>query len=149
MRKNQVANWAMVAGVVVVVAAVAFVRSRRAEDVESSAPATPPALVASPAVPPPQTQIAAMPKMIDLGADKCIPCKQMAPILAELKDAYAGRAEIVFIDVWKNPDAGKEYGVRVIPTQIFYDGAGNEVWRHEGFLPKEEIVTRLTELGAG
>lgn len=90
-----------------------------------------------------------LPRMVDLGADACIPCKQMAPILAELKVEYAGRATIEFIDVWKDPDANKQYGVRVIPTQIFYDTNSREVWRHEGFLPKADIVARLKELGAG
>lgn len=89
-----------------------------------------------------------LPRMLDLGADKCIPCKQMAPILAELKVEYAGRATIEFIDVWKNPEASKQYGVRVIPTQIFYDINDREVWRHEGFLGKDDIVARLKELGA-
>lgn len=92
--------------------------------------------------------LAGLPRMVDFGADKCIPCKQMAPILAELKTEYAGKATIEFIDVWKNPGAGEPYGVRIIPTQIFFDREGKEVWRHEGFLPKAEIVGRLKELGA-
>lgn len=90
-----------------------------------------------------------LPRMIDLGADKCIPCIKMAPILAELKTEYDGKAEIEFIDVWKEPSAGREYGVRIIPTQIFYDQEGKEVWRHEGFLSKEEIVARLKDLEVG
>jgi len=90
----------------------------------------------------------ALPRMIDLGADKCIPCKKMAPILAELKTEYAGKATIEFIDVWKNPKAGEPYDIRIIPTQILFDREGKEVWRHEGFLPKDEIITRLKELGA-
>ncbi len=77
------------------------------------------------------------------------PVQEDAPILAELKAEYAGRATIEFIDVWKNPEAGKAYGVRVIPTQIFYDREGREVWRHEGFLCREQIIARLKELGAG
>ena len=62
---------------------------------------------------------AALPRLVDLGAGKCIPCKKMAPILEELKKEYAGRMEVEFIDVWKNPDAGKAYGIEMIPTQIF------------------------------
>jgi thioredoxin 1 len=95
------------------------------------------------------TQLLRLPRLVDLGADRCAACKQMAPILAELKLEYAGRATIEFIDVWKNPEAGKAYGVRIIPTQIFYDREGREVWRHEGFLPREQIIARLKELGAG
>ena len=81
-----------------------------------------------------------LPKLIDLGADKCIPCKMMAPILEELKAEYAGRMEVQFIDVWKNPDAGKRYGIQLIPTQIFFDASGTELFRHTGLFSKEEIL---------
>ena len=74
---------------------------------------------------------------MDLGAGKCIPCKKMAPILEELKKEYAGRMEVEFIDVWKNPDAGKAYGVEMIPTQIFYDASGTELFRHTGSTPRK------------
>jgi thioredoxin 1 len=63
----------------------------------------------------------ALPRLVDLGAGKCIPCRMMAPILEELKKTYAGRMDVQFIDVWENPDAGTTYGIRVIPTQVFYD----------------------------
>ena len=62
--------------------------------------------------------------LLDLGADKCIPCKMMAPVLEKLKEDYKGRASVVFIDVWKAPDVGKEFGIRSIPTQIFYNKKG-------------------------
>ena len=87
-----------------------------------------------------------LPKLIDLGAGKCIPCKKMAPILEELKAEYAGALEVVFIDVWQNPAPGK-YGIQLIPTQIFYDAAGKELFRHEGFFSKEEILAKWKELG--
>ncbi len=89
----------------------------------------------------------ALPRMVDLGADKCIPCKMMAPILEEMKTAYAGQLEVEFIDVWKNPDAGSPYGVRVIPTQIFFDAEGEELFRHEGFYAKEDMLAKWKELG--
>ena len=85
--------------------------------------------------------------MIDLGATECIPCKMMAPILEELKKEYAGKADIIFIDVWKNPDQARKYGIRAIPTQIFYDAEGREVQRHTGFMDKKRIVEILTRLG--
>jgi thioredoxin 1 len=90
---------------------------------------------------------AALPRLVDLGAGKCIPCKKMAPILEELKKEYAGRMEVEFIDVWKNPDAGKAYGVEMIPTQIFYDASGKELDRHIGFFGKEDILAKWRELG--
>ena len=71
----------------------------------------------------------------------------MAPILEELKKEYAGKLEVEFIDVWKNPDAAKKYGIKLIPTQIFYDAAGKELFRHEGFFGKEDILAKWKELG--
>ncbi len=88
-----------------------------------------------------------IPKLLDLGAHKCIPCKKMAPILEELTREYAGRMEVEFIDVWQNSAAGKKYGISTIPTQIFYGSDGKELFRHEGFLAKEDILAKWAELG--
>jgi len=88
-----------------------------------------------------------LPKLLDLGAGKCIPCKMMAPILEEMKKEYAGALEVEFIDVWKNPDAGKQYKIEVIPTQIFYDATGKELFRHIGFYAKADILAKWKELG--
>ena len=88
-----------------------------------------------------------LPRLVDLGADKCVPCKMMAPILEGLKKEYGGRMDIEFIDVWKTPEAGKEYGVRMIPTQIFYGTDGKESFRHEGFFGKDDILAKWKELG--
>ena len=88
-----------------------------------------------------------LPRLIDLGAKKCIPCKQMVPVLGALTAEYAGRLEVVFIDVWKNRAASKEYGIRLIPTQIFYDASGRELFRHEGYWSKEAILAKFKELG--
>ena len=84
-------------------------------------------------------QPAPLPKLIDLGADKCVPCKKMAPILVEMRADYAGLVDVAFIDVWKDPDAGRPYNLRLIPTQVFLDRAGKEVFRHEGFFAREDI----------
>lgn len=85
--------------------------------------------------------------MVDIGAKKCIPCKMMAPIMEELEKVYKDRAAIIFIDVWENPAAGKQYRIQVIPTQIFYTAEGKEVLRHEGFMDKTAIVAELEKLG--
>jgi len=89
----------------------------------------------------------ALPRLVDLGAGQCIPCKMMAPILEELKKEYAGRLQVDFIDVWKNPDEAKRYGIKLIPTQIFFDETGKELYRHEGFMSKEDILAKWKELG--
>lgn len=85
--------------------------------------------------------------MIDLGATECIPCKMMAPIIEELKIRYSGRADILFIDVWKDPVQAKAYGIHTIPTQIFFDRNGREVFRNIGFMDKKRIVDILSKLG--
>jgi thioredoxin 1 len=89
----------------------------------------------------------ALPRLVDLGADKCIPCKMMAPILVELKSEYEGTFKVEFIDVWKNPDEAPKYGIKLIPTQIFFDASGKELFRHEGFYSKEDILAKWTEFG--
>lgn len=88
-----------------------------------------------------------LPRLVDLGADKCIPCKMMAPILAELARDYAGQLDVRFIDVWKNREEGESYRIRVIPTQIFYGADSKELFRHEGFFAKKDILAKWKELG--
>jgi thioredoxin 1 len=85
--------------------------------------------------------------MVDLGADRCVPCKMMAPIIAKVKKDYEDRAAIIFVDVWKDPGLGKKFGIRAIPTQIFYDRDGKEVYRHLGFMDEKSIVAALQKLG--
>jgi thioredoxin 1 len=84
--------------------------------------------------------------MVDLGAKFCVPCKMMAPILAELEKEYQGRAAVIFIDIREQKGKAKEFNVSTIPTQIFYDKAGQEVWRHKGFLDKDSIKEKLDAL---
>jgi len=88
-----------------------------------------------------------LPKLIDLGADKCIPCKMMKPILEELKASYAGKLDVEIIDVWENPKEGDKYGISIIPTQIFFDPEGKEFYRHEGFMSKEDILNTFKQKG--
>ncbi|MBI1361539.1 MAG: thioredoxin fold domain-containing protein [Alphaproteobacteria bacterium] len=90
---------------------------------------------------------AKLPRLVDLGAGKCIPCKMMKPILDELKRDYASQFKTEFIDVWESPDEGKKYGIEMIPTQIFYDAEGKELFRHTGFFGKEDILAKWKELG--
>ncbi len=88
-----------------------------------------------------------LPRLLDLGATKCIPCKMMAPILEELAREYKGKLKVEFIDVWENPDAARKYGIRVIPTQIFFDEKGEEFFRHEGFYSKQDILRKFRDQG--
>ncbi len=88
------------------------------------------------------------PTVLDLGASSCIPCKMMKPIFEELEKEYEGKANILLLEISDHRDIANIYKVRVIPTQIFFDINGNQHWRHEGFLSKEDIIEKLKELGA-
>ncbi|MDY0219869.1 MAG: thioredoxin family protein [Desulfobacterium sp.] len=85
--------------------------------------------------------------MIDLGAKKCIPCKMMSPILVKLTKAYKETADIVFIDVWENQEPAQRFKIRAIPTQIFFNEIGEEVYRHVGFLDEKSIVEQMNKMG--
>jgi thioredoxin 1 len=88
-----------------------------------------------------------LPRLVDVGAGQCIPCKAMAPILEGLRTEYTGRMEVVFVDVWKDPEAGKPYAIQMIPTQIFYGPDGRELARHVGFMAKDEILAQWQAVG--
>jgi thioredoxin 1 len=98
---------------------------------------------------PGKTTSKAIPRMIDLGRNQCMPCKMMAPVLAELKREYAGIIDIEYINVAENPDVMKKLGlpVRAIPFQIFYDASGKIVKRHYGYMSKAEILQAFKTLG--
>jgi len=103
--------------------------------------------VAVPKPKPAPAKAQALPRLLELGADKCVPCKMMQPVLAELRQEYGGKLQVDFIDVWKDAAAGEPYGIRAIPTQIFFAADGKEIFRHTGFYPKEEILAKFKELG--
>ena len=71
----------------------------------------------------------------------------MKPILEELQEKYRGKADIVIVDVYRYRKIASQYGIRAIPTHIFFDESGKEIWRHEGFPSKEEIVKKFDEMG--
>jgi len=84
---------------------------------------------------------------IELGADRCIPCKAMQPIMREIAQKYKGTIQVVFYDVWKTPKYAKDYGIKMIPTQVFIDKNGDEIFRHVGFFAKDKIIKMLKEKG--
>jgi len=71
----------------------------------------------------------------------------MNEVLDELSAEHGNQINIRFVDVWENEEAGKEYSIRMIPTQVFIDSEGNELFRHEGFISKEDILKKWAELG--
>jgi len=93
------------------------------------------------------TAVKPLPRLVDFGSTTCIPCKMMAPILDELKAEYGGRLDVAFVDIVKDPAQGDAVKLQVIPTQVFYDTSGKELYRHEGFMSKEDILAKWKELG--
>lgn len=111
-----------------------------------------------------------LPLIIDFGADSCLPCKEMAPVLEELNATLKGKALIKFVDVWKYRELAEGYPLRAIPTQFFFDREGKPFvpsgtsvvpmityssketnsplfTAHEGGLSKEQLLLILGEMG--
>jgi len=104
------------------------------------------ATFAEPAVPP-EVPVKDMVTMVDLGAPFCARCKAMAPFLEKLEKEYKGRAAIVILDVGKAPELCERFGIEEIPTQIFCNKQGKDVFRHKGFMSEEAIVKQLKKMG--
>jgi thioredoxin 1 len=85
--------------------------------------------------------------VMDLGSTGCVPCRMMMPILYELSKEYNGKVDIQFIDVNEKKIVAEKYRIYGIPTQIFFNEKGKEVYRHVGFFPKDEIIKKLKEMG--
>jgi len=85
--------------------------------------------------------------MIDLGRKTCTQCKMMAPILEKLEKEYRGKATIVFINLLEDPEQQYVYRLKALPTQIFFNPEGKEVYRHVGFMSEKDIVAQLKKMG--
>jgi thioredoxin 1 len=90
---------------------------------------------------------APLPKLLDFGRGKCIPCKAMAPILKELSEEYKDRVIIKIIEIDQEPPLTTANWIRLIPTQIFFDAKNREVSRHEGFMSKDDIKKVFRKMG--
>jgi thioredoxin 1 len=87
------------------------------------------------------------PTLVDFGANSCVPCRQLRPVLKDVRNEYSGKAEILVIDVYKYQNLAKEHKIMLIPTLVFFDAKGKEVFRHMGVLDKEKIIAKLKEIG--
>lgn len=86
-------------------------------------------------------------EFIELGSVNCIPCKKMQPIMKSIENKYKGLVKVTFYDVWKEHSRQKEFGIDLIPTQVFRDAQGKELLRHQGFFPEEQIDAFLKSQG--
>ncbi|MFW5730508.1 MAG: thioredoxin family protein [Desulfonatronovibrionaceae bacterium] len=83
---------------------------------------------------------------VNLGSDSCVPCQIMEPVIQELQADYQGQALITYVDIDIHPEQGRRYGIKTIPTQIFFNHQGREVLRHQGIMDRESIVEILDQL---
>lgn len=111
-----------------------------------------------------------LPIIIDFGSDSCGPCVAMAPALQTLNEEMAGKAIVLFVDVYKYQEAMEGFPIQVIPTQIFIDAEGNPyqpgestsvqyvqyTYRdtgelaftaHQGTITEEQLREALSEMG--
>jgi thioredoxin 1 len=95
----------------------------------------------------PEVPVKGMVTMVDFGAPFCAPCKAMAPFLEKLEKEYKERAAIIVLDVGKSPELCDKFGITELPTQVFYNKQGKEVFRHKGFMKEEAIVKQLKKMG--
>jgi thioredoxin 1 len=87
------------------------------------------------------------PMVVDFGSNSCIPCRQLRPVLQTIRKGYAGKLEVLIIDVRNNQKLASDHQIQVIPTVIFFDPAGKEVFRHQGFMSEEKIKEQLAKMG--
>ena len=100
-------------------------------------------------VKPPEPPVDPVITFIELGSVRCLPCKKMQPVMTSLEKKYGGQLEVVFYDVWQADQKAyaSQYGIKLIPTQVFLDSTGKELMRHEGYFPEEEIDAFLVRYG--
>ena len=92
--------------------------------------------------------ISGKPVVVDFGASMCIPCKKLRPILREVGKEYSGKAHVLIIDVYDSRSLAREHRIQLIPTLIFFNSQGKEMYRHMGFWEKDSIVKKLKEVGS-
>ena len=86
------------------------------------------------------------PAIYDFGSGRCLNCRKMEKILEAVKGQYSQQVEVRLIYVDRDKDLASRYKIMLIPTQVFVDASGREVFRHLGLFPKDELVKKLQEL---
>jgi len=85
------------------------------------------------------------PSLVELGSDECQQCQKMQKVLAELEPVLAGKVDVVRVDTDVHTDVVSRFRLRLIPTQVIVDGKGQELWRHEGFIPLDELKAEIDQ----
>ena len=128
-------NGVKIAIVAVLVLAVAATSALRAGKRAGS--------VAAPGAP----AAAARPRLLEVGSSRCMSCIEMAKVLEALRASQGARLQVDFVDVFEQPEAAERHKVSLIPTQILYDTAGREIFRHTGYFSHDDILAKFRALG--
>ncbi len=84
---------------------------------------------------------------LEFGANNCIPCLNMRPVMDSVQKKYGWQISVQFIDVYKNPQMTNDYKIVSMPTQVFLDSNDTEFFRHRGFFPEDSIHILLNSVG--
>jgi thioredoxin 1 len=85
------------------------------------------------------------PVIVDFWAEWCGPCRMIAPFIEEISEEYSGKAVVVKCDVDSSPNVAAKYGIRNIPTVLFFKN-GNVADKQVGAVPKNNFVSKLNAL---
>jgi thioredoxin 1 len=88
-----------------------------------------------------------LPRLVDLGSTNCVPCVMMETELAILDSLTGDRLSVEFININEDEETAAEFGIRLIPTQVFIAEDGTELYRHEGFFSAPDMLAKWIALG--
>ena len=88
------------------------------------------------------------PVLVDFGSNKCIPCRQLRPVLKDVAKEFSGKANVLIIDVFQYQALARQHRINLIPTLVFFDAKGKEIFRRAGVWDKASIARKLKEAGS-
>jgi thioredoxin 1 len=88
-----------------------------------------------------------LPRLVDLGSTNCVPCVMMESELAILDSLTGDRLSVEFVNIYEDEATASEFGIRLIPTQVFIAEDGTELYRHEGFFSAPDMLAKWIALG--
>jgi thioredoxin 1 len=84
--------------------------------------------------------------LLEFGSKNCVPCKQMEPVLEEIRNLDKPKVNVVFLNIMQpeNLPMMKYYGISAIPMQIMLDKKGKEFYRHYGFISSNDLINEIS-----